>query len=113
MPLLAVGGGNSTPSTSESTQAFVSGSGSVTAGSVISLTDGSTTLATFTVPDNYKSSGMGGGPGGPGGGPGSRGGPIFITCAGLTSGSSYTLTNGSSTSSVTAALKGSSGGRPW
>ncbi len=133
--LLAVGGGNSVPSTSESTQPYVSGSMSVSANNEISLKSGDMVLATFTVPSNFSASrnngGMssragGGGPGGNGGGPGGNGGgnsgpggnsgsssSILITCAGLTSGSSYTLTSGSSSSTVTAALKGSgNGGRP-
>ena len=112
--LLAVGGGNSTPSTSASTQPYVSGNGSVSAGSVITLKNGTDTLATFTVPDTYKSSSSSGGGGGgrPGGG-GSWGGSnssVLITCPGLTSGSSYTLTCGSSSSTVSARLTGSSGG---
>lgn len=132
--LLAVGGGNSVPSTSESTQPYVSGSLSVSAGNEVTLTSGSTTLATFTVPDTYTGSSSGGGQGGwggggwsnamkaPGGGgqggqggggnrPGgsSGGSSVLITCAGLTSGSSYTISNGSSTTSATAALKGSQG----
>lgn len=121
--LLAVGGGNSVPSSSSSTQAYVSGSGNVTANSTIQLKSGDNVLATFTVPSNYSSGGNGwgapggGGPGGGGpggGGPGGMGGSsILITCPGLTSGSSYTLVNGSSSSSVTATLKGSGGGRPW
>lgn len=112
--VLAVGGGNSVPSSSESTQAYVTGSGSVTAGSTVSLKSGDTVLAEFTVPDNYTASGGGryepggGGPGGWGGG----GSSILITCAGLTSGSSYTLVNGSSSSSVTARLTGGGSGRP-
>lgn len=112
--LLAVGGSNSTPSKSTSTQAYVSGSGSCTANSTVSLKSGSTVLATFTVPEFYTASttSSGGGgwrPGGTGGG-----GAILITCPGLTSGSSYTLTNGSSSSSVTARLTGSSsGGGRW
>lgn len=126
--VLAVGGGNSVPSTSASTQAYVSGSSSVSAGQTVTLKSGSTTLATFTVPDNYTSSSFGGrstsmqapgggGPGGggnPGGGPGGNtgSGGLLITCAGLTSGSSYTLTVGTSSTSVTAALTGSSSGRP-
>lgn len=123
--LLAVGGSNSTPSSSESTQPYVSGSASVAAGLTISLTDGTETLATFVVPDNYTSSGRGSGPGGfgggfggPGGGPGggfggSSGSSILITCAGLSSGGTYTLASGSSSSSVTATLRGSSmGNRP-
>lgn len=116
--LLAVGGKNSVPGSSESTQPYVSGSASVTAGSTITLNSGSTTLASFTVPSTYSSSSnssgrAGGGPGGWSGGPGggqSGGGAVLITCAGLTSGSSYTLTSGTSSSSVTAVTTGSSGG---
>ena len=127
--LLAVGGGNSVPSTSESTQPYVSGSASVTANTEITLKSGDTTLATFTVPSTYSSSSssQGGGPGGrAGGGPGGGGGggswggggscSVLVSCAGLTSGSSYTLTSGSSSSSVTAKLTGSSssgGGGGW
>lgn len=116
--LLAVGGGNSVPSTSESTQAYVCGSGQVVAGSTITLGNGSETFATFTVPDEYVQSGSSapgfGGPGGPGGpgGSGSQSCNILVSCADLVSGSSYTLTNGSSTISVTAVLQGSSGSRP-
>lgn len=121
--LLAVGGGNSVPSSSSSTQAYVSGSGSVTAGSTIELKSGITVLASFTVPSNY-SSGNGGGPGGGpggwggpgGGGPGGMGGSsILITCPDLTSGTTYMLVNGNSSSNVTATLKGNGGGggRPW
>ena len=134
--LLAVGGGNSVPSSSASTQPYVTASVSVTAGGEVSLKNGSTVLASFIVPDNYSASssgngfgGMGGfstfGPGGHGGhgGPGGPGGPggqgggssVLISCAGLASGSSYTMTCGSSSSTVTASLKGNSnsGGRPW
>ncbi len=117
--LIAVGGSNSTPTSSESTQAYVSGTGSVTAGSTITLSSGTNTLASFTVPDNYTSSssqggsspGMGGGHGGGIGGNNSNY-EILITCPGLTSGSRYTLTNGSSSSSVTAKT-GSSNSRPF
>ncbi len=112
--LLAVGGGNSVPSTSASTQPYVSGSVSVSASSEITLKSGSTVLATFTVPSTYTSSSQGGGQGGHGGGPGGGGfgggSSVLISCAGLTSGSSYTMTSGSSSTTVTAALKGNSGG---
>lgn len=128
--LIAVGGGNSTPSSTASTQPYVSGSGACTAGASIELRSGDNLLAAFTVPENYAAgnSGMTGGMGGPGGfgpgmggpgggGPGNqgRGSAILITCPGLTSGSSYTLVNGSSSSTVTATLRGSSGGggRPF
>lgn len=122
--LLAVGGGNSVPSTSESTQPYVSGSMSVTANQEITLKDGDTVLASFTVPENYTASSTGGGPrisaapgGGPGGGGwGGSGSSILISCENLSSGSGYTLTSGTSSSKVTAVLTGSSGGgggRPW
>lgn len=120
--LLAVGGGNSVPSSSSgSTQPYVSGSGSVSANSDISLSDSNgNNLATFVVPANYTG-GQSSGPGGrpfPGGGPGGMGGngsgSILITCPGLTSGSSYTMKVGTTTSSVSARLTGSSGGgRPF
>lgn len=112
--LLAVGGSNSVPSTSASTQPYVSGSASVTANSTVKLSSGSTVLAEFTIPAEYGgSTGSTGGMGGnrPGGGGSSSGGGIVITCPGLTSGSSYTLTSGSSTSTVTAKQYGSSS--PW
>ncbi len=124
--LLAVGGSNSVPSTSASTQPYVSGSITVTAGNQVSLVSGSDTLATFTVPSTYTASAQGGtggrmaapggGPGGQGGGPGGggfggRGASLLITCAGLTTGQTYTLTNGTASASVTATLRGSSGGR--
>ncbi len=118
--LLAVGGGNSVPSTSESTQAYVSTSMSVTANSEITLKSGSTTLATFTVPSNYSSSStgggggfgprIGGGPGGGGHGGNSGGSSILISCPDITSGSSYTVTSGTSSSTATAVIKGSNGG---
>ncbi len=118
--LLAVGGDNSVPSTSESTQPYVTGSMSVSAGTEIALLSGSTQLASFTVPSNYSSSqgGNSGGPGGGGFGPGGgswggRGGSssVLISCAGMSSGSSYTIKSGSSTTTATAQLKGGSGGR--
>lgn len=122
--LLAVGGGNSVPSTSESTQPYVSGNMSVTANQEITLKDGDTVLATFTVPENYSASSSGGGPhvsaapggGGPGGGWGGSGSSILISCENLSSGSGYTITSGTSSLKVTAVLTGSSGGgggRPW
>lgn len=117
--LLAVGGGNSVPNTSASTQPYVSGNMSVTANSEITLKSGNDVLATFTVPSNFTASKNNGGFGGRagGGGPGGNFGnssSVLITCAGLSSGSSYTMTSGSSSTTVTAALKGNggNGGRP-
>ena len=117
--LLAVGGGNSVPSTSESTQPYVTTTMSVSANSEIAIKSGSTTLATFTVPSNYSSGNSGGGhggfggmnaPGGGGGGWGGSGSSILISCPSLTSGSSYTVTSGSSSATATAVVKGSNGG---
>lgn len=113
--LLAVGGRNSVPSSSESTQPYVSGNISVSANNEVTLKNGDTVLATFTVPSNYSASGVGGYAPGGGGRPGqSSGGAVLITCPGLTSGSSYTMTSGTSSATVTAVLKGSSsGGGRW
>ncbi len=123
--LLAVGGGNSVPSTSASTQPYVTTTLSVSANSEIAIKSGSTTLATFTVPSNYSSGNNGGGHGGfgsmnaPGGGGGGggwggSGSSILISCPSLTSGSSYTVTSGSSSATATAVVKsnGGGGGRP-
>lgn len=110
--LLAIGGGNSTPSSSTSTQPYVSGNLSVSAGNTVELKNGSTILASFTIPQGYSSSSSNGGFGGgrPGG---NNSGGLLITCPGLTSGQSYTISSGSSSTTATATLKGSSGGRPW
>ncbi len=113
--LLAVGGSNSTPSKSTSTQPYVSGTGSMTAGTTVTIKNGSDVLASFVVPSDYNSSnsstggGFGGGfgPGGGGFGGGSSSSYI-ITCPGLTSGNSYTVTIGSTSSTVKAQTTGSS-----
>lgn len=60
--------------------------------------DGADTSATFTVPSTYKSTS--GSAWAPGGG---RGGTyVMISTSGMTSGTSYTLTSGTSTTTVTA-----------
>ncbi|MBD5284225.1 MAG: carbohydrate-binding domain-containing protein [Bacteroides sp.] len=129
--VLAVGGGNSVPSSSDSTQAYVSASSSAKANTEITLLDGDTVLAAFVVPAEYGSTSPRIAPGGrefrarpmfapmfapgggPGGGPGGMGGGMLISCPGMTNGSSYTLRNGTSTMTVTATLRGSNSGRPW
>ena len=118
--LLAIGANNSTPSESSSTQAYVSGSLSVSGGSTVTLASGSTTLCSFTVPSNYSGSQSGGfrlparepGHGGGGWGGNGQNGGVLVTCPGLTSGNSYTLTCGSSSASVTAATTGGSSTGP-
>lgn len=120
--LLAVGGSNSVPSSTESTQPYVSGSMSVSANTEITLKNGDIVLASFTIPSNYNQSAGGNNPGGwwapaqagPGGW-GGNGSSVLITCAGLTSGNSYTMTSDTTSSTVTATLYSTSGGggRPW
>ncbi len=118
--ILGVGSDNTTPSNSSSTQPYVTCTLSVSAGQTISLKSGSTTMAEFTVPDTYTGSGStGGNTGGPGGnmGGGSSSGSsksLIISCPGMVTNSSYTVSNGTNSTTATAKLYGSSstGGRP-
>lgn len=117
--ILGVGGSNSTPSKSDSTQAYVVASTSVQAGQTVTISDGSGTLHTFDIPDDYTASAGGTGPGGfwaPGGQGGfGSGSQVLISLPELKSGSSYTITSGTSTTTATARLTGGSsgpGGRP-
>lgn len=110
--VLGIGGSSVTPG-SGSTQCYVSTSATATANTTISLTNNSgTVLATFTVPSNYTSSSSSGG-GRPGPGGGGSGSNIIVSCAGITSGTSYTLRNGTSSTSVTGKTGSSSGGGWW
>ena len=114
--LLAVGGGNSVPSSSSgSTQPYVAGSGTPAAGNEITLADSQgQILASFKVPDFYTASGNQGGGNRPGR-PGGNGGSVLITCPGLQNGSNYALKIENTDSTVTARLTGSGsgpGGRP-
>jgi len=114
--VLGIGGGNNTVTSTNGSQCVLSTSGAVTAGTEVSIKNNSTTLATFTIPEGYSpsSGGFGGGPGGGfggfGGGPGGFGGnqgngsfSYLLSCQGLTSGSSYTVTIGSTSTSCKAA----------
>ena len=114
--VLGIGGGNNTVTSTNGSQCVLSTSGAVTAGTEVSIKNGSTTLATFTIPEGYlpSSGGFGGGPGGGfggfGGGPGGFGGnqgngsfSYLLSCPGLTSGSSYTVTIGTASSTCKAA----------
>lgn len=100
--ILAVGGSNSTPSSSQSTQAYIIGSGSVSAGRTIAIKNGNEVLVSFVVPENYTASSSGF----PGGG---NSGSILVSCPDIQSGGSYTLLNGTSSSSVTARTTGGGG----
>ena len=117
--VLGIGGGNNTVTSTTGAQCVLSTSGSATAGTAVSVKNGSTTLASFTVPTGYSpTNGGGGGPGGGGGfgpgggggfGPGGGGGnsssgfSYLLSCPGLTSGSSYTVTIGSTSTTCKAA----------
>ena len=113
--VLGIGGGNNTVTSTTGAQCVLSTSGSATAGTAVSVKNGSTTLASFTVPTGYSpTSSGGGGPGGGGGfgpggfGPGgggnsSSGFSYLLSCPGLTSGTSYTVTIGSSSATCKAA----------
>lgn len=109
--ILGVGGNNSVPGNSQSTQAYVSVSASVTAGSTVEIKNGSELLGTFTIPADYTSSGSssggGGRPGGWGGGGwGGQGGgsSLLISVPGLTANTSYTITCGSTSTTATARI---------
>lgn len=112
--VLAIGGSNNAVTSTTGSQAVLSTSASVSAGSTVSVKSGSTTLATFTVPTTYSGSTSSGGFGGFGGS--TRTSNVLVSCTGLSSGSGYTLGVGSSSSSVTASTSTSSGmgggGRP-
>ncbi len=118
--VLGVGGGNNTVTSTNGSQCVLSTSGNATAGTEVTVKSGSTVLATFTIPDGYSPTsggfggggpgGMGGGFGGFGGGPGGFGGnqgngsfSYLLSCPGLTSGSSYTVTIGTTSSTCKAA----------
>ena len=114
--ILAAGGGNSVPTKSGSTQPFVSVNATVNASTEVSIGTSSSTIYTFTTPDDLTSVNLGGStgnrPGGPGG-MGQGGSSLLISVPGLTSGTSYTIKSGSSSTTGTAKLTGSSqGGRP-
>ena len=108
--VLGIGAGNNSVTTTTGSQCVLSTSSSTySSGTAVAIKNGSTMLASFTIPAGYSPSSGGGfrAPGGPGGGgPGSQGGSGFsflLSCAGLNSGSSYTVTIGSSSASCKAA----------
>lgn len=97
-------------------QPVISVSGSIAANNVVEVKSGEEVLATFTIPEEYTQSnssaprfGPGNGPGGGGWGPGgsSGGGTLQLSCSGLTNGISYTVVNGTNSSTVKASNTGS------
>ena len=106
--VLGVGGGNNSVTATTGSQCVLSTSSSTySAGTAVAVKNGSTVLASFTIPTGYSPSSGGGfyAPGGPGGGPGGGGSGFsyLLSCPGLTSATSYTVTIGSSSASCKAA----------
>ncbi len=115
--ILGVGGKNSVPSTTASTQPYLTSNISLSAGQTLTVKQGETTLATFEIPADYvPSSGgfrpvppagmppMRFGPGGWGGGnkPGGQsGGGVLVSLPSMTKSTTYTLTNGTTTTTST------------
>ena len=101
--VLAIGANNNSVTSTTGSQCLVSTNATVSAGSQVQLSNGSTALASFTVPTGYSpSSGGGRGPGGGPGGGGSSGFSILVSCPGMTTGSNYSLTVGSTVKSCKA-----------
>ena len=86
-------GGRVDGSLGSTTQGIVTTTGSVTANGTVTISSGSNTLATFTIPPYSYNNGT-----------------ILVSAPGMSSGSSYTLSLGSSSVSVTASNTISSGG---
>ena len=107
---LSYGGAICYPSRTDNSQAYVYALGSISANATITVKSGDTVLKEFTVPAEYQGDNISGG-GGPGGGefggdrPGGMGcGSVMVCPPELTSGESYTLLNGSNSTTVTARL---------
>lgn len=96
--VLAIAANNNSVTSTSGSQCVVSASGSVSANNMVSVKSGSTTLVSFTVPSGYTSSNSGGF--GPGGGNSQK--SVLISCAGMTSGSTYTVTLGSTSTTAKA-----------
>ena len=114
--VLAVGANNNAVSSKSGSQALLSTTGTITANSTVSVKSGSTTLASFAIPSTYTGSQGGGGgpmfaPGGGGGGfqPGGNKSNILISCTGLTSGTTYSVSLGSTSTNVKATTYTSGG----
>ena len=91
--LFAIGGRiDASYATTNGSQAFIQTSGSTAANATVSVANGSTTMATFTLPPfNYNN------------------GTIMVSAPGMQSGTSYTLTIGSSSQNLTATTTASNG----
>lgn len=109
--VLSFGGRNPSVSQVSDSQALISVTGTLKAENNVTVKVEETEIASFTIPTEYTSSasrsplmGPGNGPGGggwnPGGGSGS--GKLLISAPGMTSGTTYTVVNGTTNSSARA-----------
>lgn len=118
--MLAAGGGNSAPSNSNSKQAYVILTQTVTAGSTVTIKDGQTELASFVIPAKYGDNSSNRAPGGgqwDWGWGGSGGSSLLISTPDMVSGKTYTIVSGTTSTTSTARTTGGSagpggGGRP-
>lgn len=110
--ILAAGGGNSAPSNSNSTQAYVILTKTVTAGSTVSVKDGENVLASFVIPAKYGDSTAMRGPGGNWnwGWGGTSGSSLLISIPELESGRTYTIESDGTSTTATARTTGGSSG---
>lgn len=116
--ILAAGGGNSAPSGGDSKQAYVTLTQAVNAGETVTISDGTTTLASFVIPAKYGTASTatpsparapGGGNWGWGWG-GSSGSALLISTPEMISGKTYTIKAGTASTTSTAKLTGGSTG---
>lgn len=89
--LFAIGGGNSTPTSSASTQGYITSSGSFNKNIVSTISYSSTTLGTFFLPYAYSS------------------GSILATANGMTAGNNYVFTIGTTSNTLSAQQYGMGG----
>lgn len=110
--ILAAGGGNSAPSNSNSTQAYVILTQTLTAGSTVSIRDGETVLATFVIPAKYGDNAQSRGTANNlyRGWGGSKGSSLLISTPEMVSGKIYTIVSGNTSTTATARTTGGSTG---
>lgn len=114
--MLAAGGGNSAPTTSASTQAYVTLTQTVNAGETVAVLDGDTEVVSFVVPQKYGTAASSAPKFGPGGGwnwgwgGSSSGSALLLSSPNMVSGKTYTIKSGTTTTTATAKTTGGSTG---
>lgn len=113
--IMASGGGNSAPTTTNgSSQAYVTLTQAVTAGQTVAISLDGNELASFIVPDAYDSATAASAMRKPGGGGwdwgGSSGSALLISTPDMVSGTTYTITTGTTSTTSVAKLTGGSTG---